>query len=83
MARRSQPESIQEPVREESARRGSRLHAGWERVKAMIRNRGPRTSSNDIDSLDRNRRREELVEQIEKMAREELQTRQVDLGRRQ
>ena len=83
MVRRSQPDRTHDAVREESAASGGRLHAGWERVKAMIRNRGARTPSNGIDAVDRSRRREELVEQIQKMAREELRAREAQLRRRQ
>lgn len=83
MVRRSQHAPMHDAVRAESARGGGRLDAGWERVKAMIRNRGARTPSNGINAVDRSRRREELVEQIQKMAREELRARDADLDRRQ
>jgi hypothetical protein len=60
-----------------------RLQAGWSRVKAMIRNRQPGYPSNSSESTEqRRRRREELIEQIQKMARDEARTDAVDPGRR-
>jgi len=74
---------LPEAIREESAMGWERLRSGWTRIKASVRNRNRPTSSDSIVSAEqRRRRRDELVKQIQQMARDEVRRDSDDSGRK-
>lgn len=72
-----------EAIREERAMGWERLRAGWTRIKASVRNLKALTPSESIDSVARRRqRRDELVRQIQQIARDEAHRQGADPGRK-
>jgi hypothetical protein len=74
---------LPEAIREECAMDWERLRSGWTRIKASVRNRQAPTSSDSIVSAEqRRRRRDELVKQIQQIARDEYRRQGSDPGRK-
>jgi hypothetical protein len=74
---------LPEAIREECAMGWEHLRAGWTRIKASVRNRNAPGPSNSTDITERRRqRRDELVKQIQQIARDEARRQSADPGRK-
>jgi len=74
---------LPEAIREECAMGWERLRAGWTRIKASVRKLKSPATSDSPDGVERRRqRRDELVRQIQQIARDEARRQSADPGRK-